>query len=129
HVTEAAVQSLAAVHMLEVQLEIHQWWKPQENSWKAASALVSKQCYQQCLDELERLTVVVLENKRNRFARWPHVNLALSLTRATIFCALEQYNAAAAALPPPCPSLSWEEVVEYAFLADFDLLCDCCEDI
>jgi hypothetical protein len=27
-------------------------------------------------------------------------------------------------LEPPMPQLTWEEVVEYAFLADFDILCD-----
>jgi len=32
-------------------------------------------------------------------------------------------------LNPPRPSLSWEEVVEYAFLSDFDLLRDTRQDI
>ena len=32
-------------------------------------------------------------------------------------------------LSPPRPSLSWEEVVEYAFLSDFDLLRDTRQDI
>jgi hypothetical protein len=48
---------------------------------------------------------------------------------AAIRTALERYNTAARALSPPRPTLSWEEVVEYAFLADFDLLRDARQDI
>jgi hypothetical protein len=38
--------------------------------------------------------------------------------------AIDRYNDAAAMLEPPMPMLTWEEVVEYAFLADFDILRD-----
>lgn len=45
--------------------------------------------------------------------------------------AINNYNLAAAALRtrPPIPELSWEEVVHYAFLSDFDLLRESREDI
>ena len=43
--------------------------------------------------------------------------------------ALTKYNEAAALLFPPRSPLSWEEVVEYAFLSDFDILRDTREDI
>ena len=43
--------------------------------------------------------------------------------------ALDCYNAAAPALSPPCPTLSWNDVVEYAFLANFDLLQDSRQDV
>ena len=36
---------------------------------------------------------------------------------------------AAQALSLPCQMLHWKDVVKYAFLADFDLLCDACQDI
>jgi hypothetical protein len=42
---------------------------------------------------------------------------------------LERYNIAALALNPPRRILDWKEVVEYAFLADFDLLRDARQDI
>ena len=32
-------------------------------------------------------------------------------------------------LNPPCPTLDWDQVVEYTFLADFDLLRDTRQDI
>ncbi|KAJ7828514.1 hypothetical protein B0H13DRAFT_1454465, partial [Mycena leptocephala] len=43
--------------------------------------------------------------------------------------AIGKYNAAAEAMMPPKPVLDWEQVVEYAFLADFDLLRESREDI
>lgn len=42
---------------------------------------------------------------------------------------MESYNKAAKALIPPRRTLQWSEVVEYAFLADFDLLRDTRQDI
>jgi hypothetical protein len=43
--------------------------------------------------------------------------------------AVAKYNIAAANLTPVRQELTWEEVVEYAFLADFDLLRDARQDI
>ncbi|KAJ7131095.1 hypothetical protein C8R44DRAFT_904133, partial [Mycena epipterygia] len=43
--------------------------------------------------------------------------------------ALVEYNLAAATLVVPRPALGWEQVVEYTFLADFDLLREGSEDI
>ncbi|KAJ7835428.1 hypothetical protein B0H13DRAFT_2240085 [Mycena leptocephala] len=37
---------------------------------------------------------------------------------------LDRYNAAAAALDPPRRTLSWSEVIDFTFLADFDILRD-----
>jgi hypothetical protein len=43
--------------------------------------------------------------------------------------AIERYNEQAAAMDPPKPMVDWDEVVEYAFIADFDLLREGREDI
>lgn len=43
--------------------------------------------------------------------------------------ALDRYNLAASFLSPPRPNLSWNDIVEYAFLADFDLLRESREDV
>jgi hypothetical protein len=48
---------------------------------------------------------------------------------SAIRTALDRYNIAALALDPPRRTLEWKEVVEYAFLADFDLLRDARQDI
>ncbi|KAJ6596456.1 hypothetical protein B0H10DRAFT_1635061, partial [Mycena sp. CBHHK59/15] len=82
--------------------------------------LVGKRRYQRCIDELEKLVV-------SRLFELTNMNQSKSgelTVFAAIKAALVRYNTAAAALPEPRPPLSWEEVVEYTFLADFDLLRD-----
>jgi hypothetical protein len=58
-----------------------------------------------------------------------HIGRVLQACSAAIRTALDRYNTAACALSPPRPSLSWDEVVEYAFLSDFDLLRDARQDV
>jgi hypothetical protein len=58
-----------------------------------------------------------------------HIGNTLKSRSAAIQTVLLKYNDAAANLQPPRSPLSWEDVVEYAFLADFNLLCDTREDI
>jgi hypothetical protein len=58
-----------------------------------------------------------------------HIGKALQVRSVAIRTALERYNAAAQALVPPRRPLHWDEVVEYGFLADFDLLHAGREDI
>lgn len=58
-----------------------------------------------------------------------HIASALRTRSDAIKTALKKYNAAGAELRPPRESLEWEEVVEYSFLADFDLLRETRQDI
>ena len=58
-----------------------------------------------------------------------HIAKSLKSRSAAICTALIKYNEATTNLEPPCVPLSSEEVVKYAFLADFDLLRDTQEDI
>jgi hypothetical protein len=58
-----------------------------------------------------------------------HIANALRARSRAIRTALDKYNAAATALVPPRQLLDWEQVVEYAFLSDFDLLRDTRQDI
>ena len=58
-----------------------------------------------------------------------HIGNALKSRSTAIRTAVAKYNIAAANLCPPRQELTWEEVVEYAFLADFDLLRDARQDI
>ena len=58
-----------------------------------------------------------------------HIAKALQSRSQAIRSALEKYNAAANTVSPPRPNLTWSEVVEYAFLADFDLLRESRQDI
>ncbi|PBK80468.1 hypothetical protein ARMGADRAFT_1048995 [Armillaria gallica] len=58
-----------------------------------------------------------------------HIGKALKARSHTIRGLVDCYNAAAKALEPPRPMLKWEDVVEYTFLSEFDLLKDTREDI
>lgn len=58
-----------------------------------------------------------------------HIGSALKARSQAVRTALQNYNVAAQALVPPRPPLSWDDVVEYAFLADFDLLSDTRSDV
>jgi hypothetical protein len=58
-----------------------------------------------------------------------HIAKALQARSRAVRTALTNYNAAAARMSPPRESLDWEQVVDYAFLSDFDLLRDGREDI
>lgn len=53
-----------------------------------------------------------------------HIAKALQARSKAVKNAIERYNAAAIMLEPPMAQLDWEQVVDYAFLADFDILRD-----
>jgi hypothetical protein len=63
------------------------------------------------------------------YAHCKHIANALQKRSAAVCAALDQYNAAAKVLQPPHSTLKWEDVVEYTFLSDFNLLCDTRQDI
>ena len=63
------------------------------------------------------------------YALRKHIAEALQKRSAAVRAALDQYNTAAKALRPPRTTLKWDDVVKYAFLADFDLLRDARQDI
>lgn len=53
-----------------------------------------------------------------------HIAKALQVRSKALRAALARYNSAAAALQPPQISMSWADVIDYAFLAHFDILRD-----
>jgi hypothetical protein len=54
---------------------------------------------------------------------------ALQMRSVAIRSALNTYNTIATVMSPPQQTLKWEEVVDYTFLADFDLLCNVHADV
>jgi hypothetical protein len=68
-------------------------------------------------------------NKSPGYKLQTHIARALQSCSQAIKTALEKYNSLASALNPPAPRLSWEQVVNYGFLSEFDLLHDMCEDV
>jgi hypothetical protein len=121
-------------------------WLPGLLEWQDAAKLVNLQSYQRNLNSLEGLIVQQMFEltKMNQsqtdmlsdtccfqyshlyigYKMRKHITHALQARSQAIHNALEWYNASALALSPPRTTLQWSEVVEYAFLADFDLLQD-----
>jgi hypothetical protein len=58
-----------------------------------------------------------------------HIAKALQARSRAVHTALQKYNEAAANLGVPREALTWEEVVNYSFLAEFDLLRDGQDDV
>ncbi|KAJ7054564.1 hypothetical protein C8F01DRAFT_1162020 [Mycena amicta] len=127
HAAERRDNTLLQVQDLERRLNLHpkDRWLPEGDAWRAAAVLVTERRYRRALDTLQKLVV-------SRLLELAKVNMAgtakaLQARSKALRNAITRYNAAAQALGRPI--LSWEEVVEYGFLADFDLLRLAREDI
>ncbi|KAG1775054.1 hypothetical protein EV702DRAFT_1199651 [Suillus placidus] len=120
---------------LECKLEIEKRWTPHDAEWQRVGRLVANRKYQRALDHLKGLVVArIFELTRmNRagtgYKLRKHIAKALQTRSIAIRTALNTYNAIAGSMHPPCRMLKWDEVVEYAFLADFDLLRDTHADV
>ncbi|KAG2149247.1 hypothetical protein DEU56DRAFT_729669 [Suillus clintonianus] len=135
HALENFEKDLGVVQELEQKLGILHRWTPEDADWQNAGRLIANRKYQRSLDQLEGLIVArIFElTKMNRsgtgYKMRKHIAKALQTRSMAIRNALDRYNAAVRALSPPRRMLKWEEVVEYAFLADFDLLRDSRSDV
>ncbi|KAI5996402.1 hypothetical protein EDD15DRAFT_2387357 [Pisolithus albus] len=136
HAMENFEKDLRMVQDLEVKLGITKCWVPEDEEWQTAGRLVTNHKYQRCLDQLESLIVArIFElSKMNQagtgYKLRKHIAKALKACSAAIHTALDRFNMAARACSPLRRQLTFEEVVEYTFLANFDLLRNAtCEDI
>ncbi|KAF6751976.1 hypothetical protein DFP72DRAFT_1033987 [Ephemerocybe angulata] len=126
-------RTLRVVQDLEIKLDIKIRWTADSDEWKKEEARVARRTYQRCLDELERLIVsrmfelTKMNMSGTGYKLRKHIAKALQARSQAIRTALERYNAAAKKLKRS--KLTWEQVVEYAFLSDFDLLRDTREDV
>ncbi|KAK7040640.1 hypothetical protein R3P38DRAFT_2513560 [Favolaschia claudopus] len=135
HALELHGRALKAVHDLEIRLAVPRRWTPEDAEWRAAATLVSHRRYQRALDNLQGLIIARMfelgkcNMSGTGYKLRKHIAKALQARSKAVKTAIERYNEAARAMQPPKPTLEWEEVVEYAFLADFDLLREGREDI
>ncbi|KAJ6459907.1 hypothetical protein C8R45DRAFT_1056176 [Mycena sanguinolenta] len=135
HALETFSKTLAAVQDLEVRLGVVRRWEPEDAEWVAAANMVVNRRYQRALDELEGLVVARMfelskaHMSDTGYKLRKHIAKALQARSRGVRSALDRYNATAAALSPPRTQLTWEQIVEYAFFADFDLLHEGREDI
>ncbi|KAG2342409.1 hypothetical protein BDR05DRAFT_976534 [Suillus weaverae] len=135
HALEDHERHLKLVQALECKLEIEKRWTPHDAEWQRVGRLVANRKYQRALDHLEGLVVArIFELTRmNRagtgYKLRKHIAKALQTRSVAIRTALNTYNTIARSMHPPRRMLKWDEVVEYAFLADFDLLRDTRADV
>ncbi|KAJ6614479.1 hypothetical protein B0H10DRAFT_2221215 [Mycena sp. CBHHK59/15] len=114
HALEVHTKALAAVHDLELRLGTKRW---------------------RALDRLEGLIIARMfelgkvNMSGTGYKLRKHIAKALQARSKAVKAAIIKYNDAAEAMTPQKPSLNWEQVVEFAFLSDFDLLREGREDI
>ncbi|KAG2365365.1 hypothetical protein BDR07DRAFT_1246041, partial [Suillus spraguei] len=95
-----------------------------------AQSRITHWLYHKAVSDVERLVVMRLleltKMQMNGLGYKLRTQISTALkTRATaIRNAIQRYNKYAALLNPPRAPLQWEQIVEYSFLAEFDLLRD-----
>ncbi|KAJ6476159.1 hypothetical protein C8R45DRAFT_1054631 [Mycena sanguinolenta] len=128
HALEVQTKALAAVHDLEVRLAITTRWEPGDEKWDVVLTMLRRRRYQRALDHLQGLIISRMfelakcNMSGTGYKLRKHIAKALQARSKAVKNAIIRYNEIAATMTPPKPTLDWEEVVEYAFLADFDLL-------
>ncbi|KAE9387274.1 hypothetical protein BT96DRAFT_837850 [Gymnopus androsaceus JB14] len=58
-----------------------------------------------------------------------HIAQSLKNRSKSIQNAIIAYNEAAAVLTPPCRKITWDEIVDFSYLLEFDILHDTHEDV
>ncbi|KAJ7824252.1 hypothetical protein B0H14DRAFT_3469498 [Mycena olivaceomarginata] len=116
HASEVFYKRLDAVQDLEQRLGITTRWVAESEEWKHAAKLVSSRVYRRALDQLQGLI----------FARLFELS---KMNMSGTGYKLRKHIAKALQVRSKATQLAWETVVEYAFLAEFDLLREGREDI
>ncbi|KAF7973473.1 hypothetical protein HWV62_15074 [Athelia sp. TMB] len=135
HAIENCEKARSLVHALETQLGVVERWTVESTEFKDAERKVAMRQYQRALDHLEGLVVgrIFELNDMNRsqmgYKQRQHVGQALHARSGAIRNALVHYNTAAQNVVPPRQTLEFNEVIEWAFLSDFDLLRDARQDV
>ncbi|KAJ7736059.1 hypothetical protein B0H14DRAFT_3097554 [Mycena olivaceomarginata] len=122
--------AVQVVQEMEKKMDILVRWTVDDEEYENAEALVASRHYRLALNKLEELVIkrlfeltkMNMSGTGNELRK--HIAKALQTRSKTIRTALGRYNAAATSLDPPRRTLKWEEVVEFTFLSDFDLLRD-----
>ncbi|KAJ6524845.1 hypothetical protein DFH09DRAFT_1250792 [Mycena vulgaris] len=124
HAQESYDRALADVQESERKMEIDPRWMMDSKEWEDAAFLVSRRQYRLSIDQLEALVL-------KRMFELTKMNMsgtgksAMDIARSqAIHNAPARYNAAAAALNPPGRILLWNEVINYTFLSEWDILRD-----
>ncbi|KAI0052976.1 hypothetical protein FA95DRAFT_1601333 [Auriscalpium vulgare] len=129
------VKTIEVANELELRMGIKDRWLPKSRPWLRAQKKVALRTYRKAVDALEALVVArIFELSKMNMAQTgyklrKHIAKALQARSQAVRSAVDRYNNAAAALKPPRRVLQWADVIEYAFLSDFDLLRDARQDV
>ncbi|KAJ7937730.1 hypothetical protein B0H13DRAFT_2226465 [Mycena leptocephala] len=130
HAREGYDRALLDVEESERKMEIVTRWEWESKEWEDAATLVNTRKYRLCINELEALVLkrmfelTKMNMSGTGYKLRKHIAKALQARSQAIKNALNRYNTAAAALNPPRCPLSWNEVIDYTFLSEWDLLRD-----
>ncbi|KAE9391456.1 hypothetical protein BT96DRAFT_1001317 [Gymnopus androsaceus JB14] len=114
---------IADCQVLEWKLKIKDQWMEDSEKWCVAKKMLEGLLVARMF-EMTRLNVAGTGYKMRK-----HIANALKLQSKSIQSAIAAYNETAAALSPPRQCVSWEEVLEFSYLSEFDILWDTREDI
>ncbi|KAJ6495473.1 hypothetical protein C8R45DRAFT_1095109 [Mycena sanguinolenta] len=115
HAQEKMEKDLEHMQELEEVLDIVERWTMTSLKWIVTLLIVER------IFELTKMN-----QSQTGYKMCKHIAKALQARLKAVKNAIKRYNAAASALEPLMLTLSWEQVVEYMFLADFDILQDTC---
>ncbi|KAJ7742756.1 hypothetical protein B0H14DRAFT_2407117 [Mycena olivaceomarginata] len=135
HAQEKVEKDLEHVEELEEALDVVERWTTESAKWGATVEEIKKRKYAVVLDVLELLIVewifelTKMNQSQTGYKMRKHIAKASQVRSKAVRAAIDRYNEAAGALNPPMPSITWEQVVEYVFLVDFDILRDMCAEV
>ncbi|KIK66720.1 hypothetical protein GYMLUDRAFT_238956 [Collybiopsis luxurians FD-317 M1] len=112
HSCENEQKLIRDAQVLEEKLDIQICWMEGCAEWKETKGLLSR-----------------LNVSGTGYKMCKHLANALKTQSKAIQNAVTEYNAIASSMTPPRREISWDEVVEYTFLSEFNILWDTREDV
>ncbi|KAJ6493118.1 hypothetical protein C8R45DRAFT_1062043 [Mycena sanguinolenta] len=130
HAVERRNRDLELVQDLESKLDISKRWTSDSPEWTLAVKSINDFKYQEVLDQIERIIVerlfemTKMHRSETGYKMRKHIAKALQARSKAIKGAIDRYNSVALDMDPLMPTLTWDEVVDYGFLSEFDILRD-----
>ncbi|KAG1717677.1 hypothetical protein EDB19DRAFT_1899909 [Suillus lakei] len=128
HAATKRDQKVDVVVDYERQMALDARWGPDHPEHVKAQSRITNHLYHKAVDDVERLVVMrLLELTKLQMSGLGYklrtqISTTLKSRATAIRNALTRYNKYTSQLNPPRPPLQWEQIVDYSFLAEFDLL-------
>ncbi|KAG1888202.1 hypothetical protein F4604DRAFT_1877359 [Suillus subluteus] len=125
---QALLINVRAVGDLEEKLGIAETWTEANPDYISTMEYMRSHKFRRVLDNLQRLVVQRLFelSKANMagtgYKLRMHIGKAIKTRSKAIQSALAEYNELALSMQPPAPHLEWNDIVNYGFISEFELL-------